>query len=127
MVLALTLTLVLVLTLVLAPSGMISKKGVPYFCPSTENPRFSDQKFKMFENFGTDLGWFVGALGVVWGHFRDDFGPTLKNQKILEFRIEKLTLKRPQIHLKINKKSVEKSVKKLYFSIFFYYYYYYYY
>ena len=35
MVLALTLTLVLVLTLVLAPSGMISKKGVPYFCPST--------------------------------------------------------------------------------------------
>ena len=35
MVLALTLTLVLVLTLALAPSGMISKKGVPAFCPST--------------------------------------------------------------------------------------------
>ena len=35
MVLALTLTLVLVLTLALAPSGMISKKGVPDFCPST--------------------------------------------------------------------------------------------
>ena len=35
MVLALTLTLVLVLTLALAPSGMISKKGVPEFCPST--------------------------------------------------------------------------------------------
>ena len=33
MVLALTPTLVLVLTL--APSGMISKKGVPEFCPST--------------------------------------------------------------------------------------------
>ena len=33
MVLALTLALVLVLTL--APSGMISKKGVPEFCPST--------------------------------------------------------------------------------------------
>ena len=31
MVLALTLTLVLVLTL--APSGMISKKGAPEFCP----------------------------------------------------------------------------------------------
>ena len=31
----LALTLVLVLTLALAPSGMISKKGVPYFCPST--------------------------------------------------------------------------------------------
>ena len=31
----LALTLVLVLTLALAPSGMISKKCVPYFCPST--------------------------------------------------------------------------------------------
>ena len=44
MVLALTLTLVLVLTLALAPSGMISKKGVPFFCPSTENPKISDHK-----------------------------------------------------------------------------------
>ena len=35
MVLALTLILVLILTLALAPSGMISKKGVPEFCPST--------------------------------------------------------------------------------------------
>ena len=35
MVLALTLTLVLVLTLALAPSGMMSKKAVPEFCPST--------------------------------------------------------------------------------------------
>ena len=35
MVLALTLTLVLVLTLALAPSGMLSKKGVPTFFPST--------------------------------------------------------------------------------------------
>ena len=33
MVLALTLTRVLVLTLALTPSGMISKKGVPEFCP----------------------------------------------------------------------------------------------
>ena len=31
----LALTQVLVLTLALAPSGMISKKGVPDFCPST--------------------------------------------------------------------------------------------
>ena len=31
----LALTLVLVLTLALALSGMISKKGVPDFCPST--------------------------------------------------------------------------------------------
>ena len=35
LVLALTLTLVLVLTLALAPSGMISKKGVPAFLPPT--------------------------------------------------------------------------------------------
>ena len=35
LVLALTLTLVLVLTLALAPSGMISKKGVPAFLSST--------------------------------------------------------------------------------------------
>ena len=41
MVLALTLTLVLVLTLALAPSGMISKKGVPEFCPSTILLHFS--------------------------------------------------------------------------------------
>ena len=34
-VLALTLTLVLVLTLALAPFGMINKKDVPAFCPST--------------------------------------------------------------------------------------------
>ena len=33
------------------------------------------------EKFGTDLGWFGGALGTVWGYFRDDFGPTLKNRK----------------------------------------------
>ena len=34
MVLALPLALVLVLTLAVAPSGMISKKGVPTFFPS---------------------------------------------------------------------------------------------
>ena len=39
LVLALTLTLVLVLTLALAPSGMISKKGVPTFFPSTVLPK----------------------------------------------------------------------------------------
>ena len=45
MVLALTLTLVLVLTLALAPSGMISKKGVPKFCPSTVVPvNFTGEK-----------------------------------------------------------------------------------
>ena len=42
---------------------------------------FPDQNFEKFENFGTDLGWFGGALGTVWGYFRDDCGPTLKNRK----------------------------------------------
>ena len=69
MVLALTLTLALVLTLALTPSGMISKKGVPYFCPSTENPKFSDQKFGKIGKFGTALGWFGGALGWFGGIF----------------------------------------------------------
>ena len=32
-------------------------------------------------DFGTDFGWFRRALGMVWGYFRDDFGPTLKNRK----------------------------------------------
>ena len=38
LVLALTLVLVLTLALALAPSGMMSKKEAPYFCPSTEIP-----------------------------------------------------------------------------------------
>ena len=28
-----------------------------------------------------DLGWFGVDLGMVWGYFRDDFGPILKNRK----------------------------------------------
>ena len=39
------------------------------------------KKFEKLENFGTDLGWFGGASGTVWGYFWDDFGPTLKNRK----------------------------------------------
>ena len=35
MALSMVLALTLVLVLTLAPSGMISKKGVPYFCTST--------------------------------------------------------------------------------------------
>ena len=46
-----------------------------------ENPKFSDRKFEKFEIFGTDLGWFGGALGTAWGYFRDDFGPILKTRK----------------------------------------------
>ena len=37
---------------------------------------------KQKEKFGTDLGWFGGDLGMVWGYFRDDFGPILKIRKI---------------------------------------------
>ena len=37
--------------------------------------------FEIFENFGTDLGWFGGDFGTVWEYFRDDFGPTLKHRK----------------------------------------------
>ena len=31
---------------------------------------------------GPDLAWFWGDLGTVWGYFRTDCGPTLKNLKI---------------------------------------------
>ena len=41
----------------------------------------SKTKSKKNEHFGTDLGWFGGDFGMVWGYFRDDFGPTLKNRK----------------------------------------------
>ena len=40
------------------------------------------KKFEIFENFGTDLGWFGGDFGTVWEYFRDGFGPTLKSRKI---------------------------------------------
>ena len=36
---------------------------------------------KKIENFGTDLGWFGDDFGMVWGYFRDGFGPTLKSRK----------------------------------------------
>ena len=40
------------------------------------------KKNRIFENFGTDLGWFGDDFGMVWGYFRDGFGPTLKSRKI---------------------------------------------
>ena len=79
MVLALTLTLVLVLTLALAPSGMISKKGVPKFCPSTvvvvvvvvaakiRNVRTKNSKTS--KNWGR----IWDGLGMLWGRFRNVF------------------------------------------------------
>ena len=39
------------------------------------------KKSKICENFGTDLGWFGGDFGTVWGYFRDGFGPILKSRK----------------------------------------------
>ena len=39
------------------------------------------KKFEIFENFGTDLGWFGGDFGTVWGYFRDGLGPILKSRK----------------------------------------------
>ena len=39
-------------------------------------------KFRFFENVGTDLGCFGGDFGTVWGYFRDGFGPILKTRKI---------------------------------------------
>ena len=41
----------------------------------------STKKSEKIENFGTDLGWFGGDLGTVWGYFWDDFGPILKSRK----------------------------------------------
>ena len=29
--------------------------------------------FEFFEKIGTDLGWFGGDFGTVWGYFRTDF------------------------------------------------------
>ena len=28
--------------------------------------------FEIFENFGTDLGWFGGDIGTVWEYFRSN-------------------------------------------------------
>ncbi len=39
------------------------------------------KKIEIFENFGTDLGWFGGDFGMVWGYFQDGFGPILKSRK----------------------------------------------
>ena len=34
---------------------------------------FGPKKIEKIENFGTDLGWFGGTFGMVWGYFRTDF------------------------------------------------------
>ena len=46
-------------------------------------------EFEIFENFGTDLGWFGGDFGMVWGHFRTNFGPILKTRKIETSELKK--------------------------------------
>ena len=65
LVLALTLTLVLVLTLALAPSGMISKKGVPTFFPSTVL-----LGFLFFIEISID---FLVIFRSIRGHFKVNF------------------------------------------------------
>ena len=79
-----------------------------YYCrPSASKgpqgwPQGSNKKnlksSKNIENFGTDLGLFGADLGTVWGHFRDDFGPTLKTRKIESSELKnnlKMTSNRP--------------------------------
>ena len=74
-------------------TGSIAQKTNPRASPeskihqkSIKNPskksEFFGPKIEKIENFGTDLGWFGGAFGTVWGYFRDGFGPTLKSRKI---------------------------------------------
>ena len=41
--------------------------------------RKMSEKIENFENFGTDLGWFGGEFGMVWGYFLTDFE---KNEKL---------------------------------------------
>ena len=48
---------------------------------SRSNSKFSDHKIEKNKKIGTDLGWFGGALEMVWEYFRDDFRPTLKIRK----------------------------------------------
>ena len=45
------------------------------------NFRKMSKMYEILENFGTDLGWFGDDFGMVWGHFRDGFGPMLKSRK----------------------------------------------
>ena len=73
MVLALTLTLVLVLTLALAPSGMISKKGVPAFLSSTV-ALCSSFKGLNLDFLGLHRAvWSIGGLNLDENHTANPF------------------------------------------------------
>ena len=89
MVLALTLTLVLVLTLALAPSGMISKKGVPEFCPSTVVEEVAVEKKTIFLEVSASLGT-----------------PRMRKKRAFFWR------SRPSSELPELVKSIRKSIKK---------------
>ena len=80
LVLALTLTLVLVLTLALAPSGMISKKGVPAFLSSTVVTVVVVRKKSKFGQKSKISGRIWDALGMILGRFRNIFGTILKTK-----------------------------------------------
>ena len=70
--------------------------GPPQNQKSIKNPLKIHQKkirkirTKKIENFGTDLGWFGGDFGMVWGYFQDGFGPILKSRKIESSELKKI-------------------------------------
>ena len=70
------------------------------------------------EAIRTDLGRIWDGLEMILGRFGGIFGTISdrlsEKSKIWEFWIEKMTLKWPQIHLKIIKKTVEISVKNIF-------------
>ena len=51
------------------------------YLPAYKGTNKCRKKIEMFEKFGTDLGWFGGDFGTVWGYFRDGFGSILKSRK----------------------------------------------
>ena len=65
---------------ILEDSGMINK----IYWVLLLVRRFT-KKWRKNSNFskknGTDLGWFGDDFGMVWGYFRDGFGPISKSRK----------------------------------------------
>ena len=47
------------------------------------------KNIKHIEKLGTDLGWFGNDFGMVWGYFRDGFGPILKTRKFDSLELKK--------------------------------------
>ena len=64
----------------MSPGSAFGLQGTPGLAPREIFEKMS-KKIDIFESFGTDVGWFGGDFGTVWGYFRDGFGPTLKSRK----------------------------------------------